>query len=61
MAAQVYKSLPIAQEQHELHGTEIAAVAGPVLVTLLNLTSLIILFYKTLRHSGTGALRTACC
>ena len=56
---QVYKSLPLASEQRELHGTEIAALAGPVLATLLNITSLFILFYKTLRHSGTGALSIA--
>lgn len=50
----MYRSLPLEGEQHELHGTEIAAVAGPVLATLLNITSLVILFVKTIRHSGTG-------
>lgn len=37
-----------------MRGTEAVAVAAPVTVTLLNLFSLFILFYKTLRHTGTG-------
>ena len=43
------------QPYHTLmRGTEAVAVAAPVTVTLLNLFSLFILFYKTLRHTGTG-------
>ena len=43
------------QPYHTLmRGTEAVAVAAPVTVTLLNLVSLFILFYKTLRHTGTG-------
>ena len=43
------------QPYHTLmRGTEAVAVAAPVTVVLLNIFSLFILFYKTLRHTGTG-------
>lgn len=50
----VYQKFPQGQDRRILHGTMAAALGAPILVVLLDLVSLLILFYKTWKHNGTG-------
>ena len=46
ISLQVYQKFPAGQDRRILHGTMAAALGAPILVVLLDLVSLLILFYK---------------